>query len=238
MKVEVIPTLYEIRADHIWHKTVIIIDVLRSTSTIVAALAHGFLEVIPVETIGAAKSLKGEGRVLAGERYCKKIPGFTISNSPLEAKGTFPGAKTLVLTTTNGTRAIHKSLKASDVYIASFLNATACASAAVSTKRDITLVCAGTRNEFALEDGLCAGLLIHTILQFVPQCEVSDLGVALSAAYSSLQSDLTDTLMNTLTGRRLTALGLSKDIEFCAQVDRYPLVPLVKEDRIIPWQRT
>lgn len=150
VKVEVISTVDEIRHEEIFHKTVIIIDVLRASSTIVTALSKGYEQVIPVETIGQAQSLQSETAYLAGERYGKKIQGFDFSNSPTEIMAESQIRPTLILTTTNGTKAIQKAKKGESVLIGCLMNAKACADKALAYQRDITILCAGSRQLFAL----------------------------------------------------------------------------------------
>lgn len=117
MKVEVIAQLDELRMEDILNKTVIVIDVLRSSSTIVTALAIGYREVCTTETIGQARNLESDDYFLAGERYGKKIQGFTFSNSPCEIQEVPVTRSGLILTSTNGTRAIQKAKKGSLVLI-------------------------------------------------------------------------------------------------------------------------
>ncbi|WP_281886645.1 2-phosphosulfolactate phosphatase [Paenibacillus sp. YYML68] len=165
MHIEVIPTVNEARADDLLHKTVIAIDVLRATSTMLAALASGCRSIVPVETVNQALTLQQEGELLAGERFCKRIPGFQLGNSPLEFTPDAVGGKTVIMTTTNGTRAIQKSQKAAHVLIGGLLNAEACAREAARLSHEIVIVCAGTQDVFALEDGLCAGLLVEELMK-------------------------------------------------------------------------
>ncbi|MGC5324403.1 2-phosphosulfolactate phosphatase [Brevibacillus sp. SYSU BS000544] len=234
MRIEVVPTVEEIRQDHISNHTVVMIDVLRASSTILTALANGFEQVIPVETIGQAYTLRTSQTILAGERHCKKISDFDFNNSPTElAKGNHKGFQ-LVLTTTNGTRAIQKAERSAHLLIGSFLNATACMRVAAEKKLDITLYCAGSRQEFALEDGLAAGCMIHKLKTLLPNIQVCDLGEALEASYLYDADKLPQRLQQTTTGRRLVQHQFMADLAFCAQVDLFSIVPVVKERRILP----
>jgi len=234
VRIEVVPTVEEVRFEQISNRVVIVIDVLRASSTIVTALGSGFQTVIPVETIGQAQSLRTPETVLAGERHCRKIADFDFNNSPTALSQTTHHGQQLILTTTNGTRAIQKAERAPLLLIGCFLNATACITHALTHNLDITLYCAGTRSEFALEDGLAAGLLIHRAKQAHPRLHVCDLGEALLASYLYLADQLPEQLMRTTTGRRLVQHHFTDDIRFCSQVDRYNLIPVVKEKRILP----
>ncbi|MFY0543275.1 2-phosphosulfolactate phosphatase [Brevibacillus sp. H7] len=234
MRIEVVPTVEEVRFEQISNRVVIVIDVLRASSTIVTALGNGFSSVIPVETIGQAHALRSADTVLAGERQCRKISDFDYNNSPTAlSQARHPGQQ-LILTTTNGTRAIQKAERAPALLIGCFLNATACMNYALTHYLDITLYCAGTRSEFALEDGLAAGLLIDRARQANSRLTVCDLGEALRASYLFLADQLPQQLMQTATGKRLVQHQFADDIRYCSQVDRYNLVPVVKEKRILP----
>jgi 2-phosphosulfolactate phosphatase len=229
VRIEVVPTVEEIRFEQISNRVVIVIDVLRASSTIVTALGCGFHTVIPAETIGQAQALRTADTVLAGERHCRKISDFDYNNSPTALSQSCHTGQKLILTTTNGTRAIQKAERAPVLLIGCFLNATACITYALTHNLDITLYCAGTRSEFALEDGLAAGLLIHRAKLALPRLHVCDLGEALQASYLYLANQLPERLMQTTTGRRLVQHHCSDDVRYCSQVDRYSLVPVVKE---------
>jgi len=234
MRIEVVPTVDEIKQEQIAHRLVIVIDVLRASSTIVTALASGFSHVIPVETVGQAYALRSASSVLAGERHCKKIAEFDYNNSPTSFLNMNVPAKHLILTTTNGTRAIQKADRGEILYIGCLLNASACIKKALGHQLDVTLYCAGTRQEFALEDGLAAGYMIHLAKQSQPDISVCDLGVAMEASYLTLCRNLYDCLLHSTTGKRLVQHQFIPDIQHCSQTDVYDIVPVVKEKRILP----
>ncbi|USG63657.1 2-phosphosulfolactate phosphatase [Brevibacillus ruminantium] len=234
MRIEVVPTVEEIRHEHISNRVVIVIDVLRASSSIVTALASGFDAVIPVETIGQALALRMSGNFLAGERHCRKIADFDYNNSPTQLASHQQKGGKLILTTTNGTRAIQKAERASSLFIGCFLNARACVQHALAQHLDVTLYCAGTRSEFALEDGLAAGLMIDIATAEQPEIQLCDLGKSMHASYLYLSNRLPELLSNTTTGKRLVQHQFHDDLAFCAQIDQYPLVPIVKERRILP----
>ncbi|GAB7386815.1 2-phosphosulfolactate phosphatase family protein [Bacillaceae bacterium] len=234
MKIEVIAKADEVRQEDLVQKTVIVVDVLRASSTIVTALAAGCKEVIPVETIGQAFHYPHNEAILAGERYGKKIAGFSLNNSPTQMRlePSLPG-KTLVLTTTNGTRAIQKAAKGETILIGCFLNAADCAETAVALRRDITILCAGSRNEFSLEDALGAGCLIAEIKKRDAQAATNDCGEVLLLAYWQAQDRLAEHLLQSATGKRLLQAGFQQDVSFCAQRNAYSLTPVLKNQRII-----
>lgn len=234
MRIEVVPTVDEIRQEQIVNRTVIMLDVLRSSSTILTALASGFESVLPVETIGQAYALRSPQTLLAGERHCKKVADFDFNNSPTELSGGNYSGKHLVITTTNGTRAIQKAERSDQLLIGAFLNATVCIKRALANKIDITLYCAGSRQEFALEDGLCAGYMIHQAKQCASHLQVCDLGEGLTGSFLYYRDQLKQRLQQTTTGKRLLQHLFLDDLDFCSQMDLYPIVPVVKERRILP----
>ncbi len=238
MQIDVVLTVDELRQDQIINHTVIIIDVLRASSTIVTALHKGFSMVYPVETIGQALSLFDSDTILAGERHCKNIHDFHYNNSPTQLLQSEPNQKKLILTTTNGTRAIQKAHRGAGILIGCFLNATACIQEALSRPLDITLFCAGSRHKYAHEDGLAAGLLIHHAKSLVPNMRICDLGITLENSYQQCAHSLHEQLRNSTTGKRLLSLNYDEDVSFCSQVDQFELVPIVKDRRILSLSST
>ncbi|MFC0214193.1 2-phosphosulfolactate phosphatase [Paenibacillus chartarius] len=233
MHVDVIGTIAEATTDDLLHRTVIVIDALRATSTLTTALAYGASGVVPVETVQQAKQLQQPGDLLGGERACKKIPGFDLGNSPSEYRADIVQGRRVVMTTTNGTRGIQKAQRASRVLAGSFLNARACAAAAAELQRDIAIICAGTQDVFSWEDGLCAGLIADELLRLQP-VELNDLGLALLAGYRYEQKDLAAALLATSNGRRLSRIGFRDDVLFCAQCNVYDIVPMLHEGVLVP----
>lgn len=226
MNVQVIASVGEARLEELQNKTVIVIDVLRATSTMLTALTNGSKSIVPTETVTQAKSLQRPGDLLGGERSCKKIPGFDFGNSPFEYVSDAVAGKTIVMTTTNGTRAIQKSNKAAHILAGSLLNASSCAVQALKLQKEIAVLCAGTHDVFSLEDGLCAGLLTGELVRLTGGvCEVNDLGLAMMHAYRQTQDRLTETMMSCANGKRLIRLGFKEDVLYCSQVNRFQAVP-------------
>ncbi|CCQ94457.1 putative 2-phosphosulfolactate phosphatase [[Clostridium] ultunense Esp] len=233
MRVESIATVDEIKGEMIVGKTVVIFDVLRSSSTILAAFLAGVSEVIPVETLGKAFLLQNSETLLAGERYCKKISGFHFSNSPSELSSQSLQGKRLILSTTNGTRAIQKAMRGEHVLIGSFLNGSAVAQKVLQIGKELTLYCAGSRNEFAYEDGLAAGFLINKLFELSKDpLELSDFSQLLYDGYLQNINRIEEVLLKTATGKRLAQLGLTEDIRYSSRRDTIPLVPYLQEGRI------
>jgi 2-phosphosulfolactate phosphatase len=233
MRIDTIKTVEEIKEEHVYDRTVIVIDVLRASSTIVTALETCFASVIPVRSAKEALALRSSNTIIAGEWHGKQLDGFDYNNSPSALKKERHIGKDLVLTTTNGTKAIEKASKAHRLLIGCFLNAAACINDAVTQSRDITLYCAGTRNEFSLEDGLAAGLMVYLAKKQVPTIETCDFSVAMEACYLQLENQLSTLLFSTTTGKRLVKNHNTEDIVYCGQTNIVKIVPIFKGNRIL-----
>lgn len=234
MQIDVIASVAEARSDDLVGRTVMVIDVLRATSNMATGLAHGCLGIVPVETVQQAKGLQEPGDLLGGERNCKKLAGFDLGNSPLEYMDDTVLSKRILMTTTNGTRAMQKAQKAQTLLACSLLNAKACAAYAAGLRKDIILLCSGTQDEFSLEDGLCAGLVLDELMQqFTGEIGASDFALAMHACYLKLQANLTDALLNCSNGKRLAKIGYQDDILYCAQVNKLNIVPIMKDGMVV-----
>nr|WP_205762828.1 2-phosphosulfolactate phosphatase [Aneurinibacillus aneurinilyticus] len=233
VQIKTIQTVEEIRPEHTVGRTVIMIDVLRASSTIVTALHSGFVSVTPVASIGQAYDLRSPATILAGEQYCENIADFDYNNSPTALYKAKHSGKHLVLITTNGTRALQKIDKAENIFIGCFLNSTACIRKALSLHHDITLCCAGTRGEFALEDGLAAGLMVHVAKNSFPFVHAYNLSEKLESCYLHHFPQLAQCLLASTTGKRLVEHQHTEDIFFCSQVDFLQAVPFIHEKRIL-----
>lgn len=234
MMVQVISSVSEACSAKFHHKTAIVIDVLRATSTIGTALSAGASGILPAETVMDAKSLQRPGDLLGGERFCRKISGFDYGNSPSEYVPDAVRGRRVILTTTNGTRAIHKSTRAEHVLAASLLNAEACARQALSLRRDIVIMCAGSHDDFAIEDGLCAGMLLHHLRTLGDaSVETDDFGAAMESLYSDQHDNLEAVLHQSASGKRLLKLGQKQDISYCAQANILRDVPYLSGDMLV-----
>ncbi|RTE09720.1 2-phosphosulfolactate phosphatase [Paenibacillus whitsoniae] len=235
MHIEVVANIGEARSEEFLHKTVVVVDVLRATSTIITALSNGSRGIVPVETVVKAKELYREGDLLGGERFCKKIPGFDFGNSPLEYTREAVQDRRIILTTTNGTRGIQKALKASHVLAGALMNGRACADAAIQLGRDTVILCAGTQDVFSLEDGLCAGLIMHEIIQKLgaEHVQANDFGMAMHSAYLTCKHRLLDHLLSCSNGRKMKKSGFLADIILCAQANISESVPILENDHMV-----
>jgi 2-phosphosulfolactate phosphatase len=220
-------------------RLVAVIDVLRASSSIAAALANGARAVIPLDSSGdaveRAKTFERSEVRLAGERKMLPIPGFDFGNSPAQFTREAVEGKTVIMTTTNGTAAIMSAQGARDVVIASYVNYTAVLAmlrAALRGGTDITLVCAGRERQFALEDAGCAGRYVFNVSRRVSGVELSDAAqacVLIDRKYGDRVLELFDASEH---GRALRNAGFGDDLTACAAVDSYPVIPLYQDRQI------
>lgn len=217
-----------------------VIDVLRATTVIAHALSAGALQVIPCLGVDDARrvasSLPAGQAVLGGERGGLKIDGFDLGNSPDEFTTETIGRKTLVFTTTNGTRAMMHCRQARRVLTGAFVNASAVVKA-LAGEENVQILCAGTRGGITREDVLLAGLiadglanlstgeLAGTINDEFLIARTCWQAFALGRAVSELSADLAVTLRSSQGGRNLRKIGLEHDIDVAARIDRFAIVP-------------
>lgn len=207
---------------------VVVVDCLRASSTIVTALSSGLEAVVPCASM--EDGLRA-GRISAGERGGRKIPGFTHGNSPIEIRDRGYSGGTLHLSTTNGTECLNCAARgASAVLVGCLLNARAVAEVALELAREtssqITLVTAGRHNREAAEDSIGATEIAHYLDQGQPRG-------AVAPHYSE---DYVADFMASGTGQNLIGLGYSADVVFCAQKDKYDLVPIYREGKLVPYR--
>lgn len=221
------------------NRTAVVIDVLRATTTIVTALYHGCISVIPVteveEAIGISRNFDPGERVLAGERECIRIDGFDLSNSPVEFTAEKVRDKVVFMTTTNGTKAI-QGANAAQVWIAGFVNAGVTGASIAAQGRDVTIVCAGTLGRFSLEDTLAAGAVIHAVKEAGAAVELCDLSLASLCLYEKYNTGkkLHDILKQTQHYQRLKGLGFTEDLNLCLETDSMPILAEYR-DGAVSW---
>ena len=210
-------------------KLCVIIDVLRASTTIVAALANGCPAVIPVETPSEAREVaRTRGCLLGGERNGLKIDGFDFGNSPLEYAPEKIGGRPIAFTTTNGTRAVRACAASDMLVVASFVNAGEVVRLLETRDRDTLIVCAGTRGEPSIEDTVCGGMLLDVLGE--KSTPAAEKAVSL---WNLHRRDLAAMMKNASEhGRSLVKLGFERDIDFAAEVNKYDVLP-VREARSI-----
>jgi len=215
---------------------VVIIDIFRATSSICYGIENGAEAIIPVSEVEecAAYREKGLDHLLAAERNGEVVDGFDFGNSPFSYTKDKVAGKTIVLTTTNGTHALHLSRKAKKIVIGSFLNLTALCNWLKAGQENILLVCAGWNNNFNLEDTLFAGAIVEVLKEC--NLEVDDPAIAANDLYRLAKDDLNGYLKKTSHSERLKQLGIEADIAFCLNVDLTTAIPVLDGDRLIKLQ--
>jgi len=213
--------------------TAVTIDVLRGTTTMITALAAGCTDIRPCGTVEEAKELAGHLRtgraLLGGERHNVKIEGFALGNSPLEYTAKVCQGKTLVMTTTNGTRAVLRAVEAERVLIAGFVNFRAVCEQLGQDPRPVHILCAGTDGAVTLEDTLLAGALVdYLCAEF--DARLNDSARLAQDGFKQQGPRLLAALEMSDGARGLLALGHGPDIRFAAGVDRFDLVPELRWD--------
>ncbi|MFD2248209.1 2-phosphosulfolactate phosphatase [Pontibacter ruber] len=212
-------------------KAVVAVDVLRATSTMVTAFAHGAADIIPVMQLEECRTFGEKGCLTAAERDGIKAEGFDLGNSPFGYMNGNIEGRTIAITTTNGTRAIRLSEEADEIIVGSFLNLQAVAQHLKELQLDVLVVCAGWKGKFNLEDTLFAGALVER-LQYEFESE-NDATLASLYLYHTAKADLLAFLRQSSHVRRLENLEIHKDIEFCLRHDEYDVLPVWKEDRLV-----
>jgi 2-phosphosulfolactate phosphatase len=203
----------------------VVIDVIRATSTIVAALANGASGVRPVASLEDAFALKAKSPrvILAGERGGQPVEGFDFGNSPEDFTPDRVKARAMILTTTNGTQALAACVRARAVFAASLLNLDAVAARLREIGPPWIVVCAGCNGHFGMDDAIVAGAL----------AEALDQDNAFIYLYRSVRKNLTEALLGSDAGRELIKVGLEKDVPFCARMNLFPIVPKLSADGVL-----
>jgi len=221
-------------------RTVFVVDILRATTTICAALHHGARAIVPAasteEALRLGQALGSDDVLLAGERNTERIPGFALGNSPLEMTPEAVRGKLLVLTTTNGTGALLAAQGAATVYLAAAVNLSRAGGRAREIHRrggDILVMCAGREGGFGLDDAYCAGRLVEAAIG--DKKETAGLNDAALASLDLVRrygARWERPLRLSAAGRDLVAAGFPADITEAAKPDAYPVLPQFAERRV------
>jgi 2-phosphosulfolactate phosphatase len=218
---------------------VVVIDVLRATTTITRALENGAQAVIPClepEDAIAVRNRVGRDRVLlGGERESRKINGFDLDNSPASYAASIVTGKTVAFTTTNGTRALQRvgHAGAVSVFCGSLNNRAAIVTALASVDaREALLVCAGQDGEFSFEDFFCAGAIANLCLERFPAVALSDAALAAAVTFRNGADRIADAIASGEHAQSLALLGFRNDIVDAARLDCSPIVPVYRDGEI------
>jgi 2-phosphosulfolactate phosphatase len=213
-------------------KNIVVIDVLRATTTICTALFNGAKSIKPVLTTDMALEYAGNNYILAAERGGKKVQGFQFGNSPREFTEEVVKDKNIVLTTTNGTKCIHLSTGGKRILAGSFVNLNALATFLISQPEDVILFCAGWKDKFNLEDFLFAGALASLLKpHFEINCDATEASIDL---YHPQKGNLNEYILKASHAKRFKNLGITEDIAICFSIDSYPVIPILENGSLVP----
>ena len=213
---------------------VVVVDLLRATTVISTAFMQGIEEIIPVQTLEEALAYKGmEGYIVAAERNAKPIEGFDYGNSPFHYINSDVRGKTLVLTTTNGTKAINNA-RNHKVITASYINLDAVATYLIREYRDVIILCSGWKGVFNLEDPIFAGSLSCLLLDSGKYATVCDSLFASTQLLKNAGDNLFDYLSESSHRRRLKSLNMEEDTRYCLSPPiKSDIIPILKGDRLV-----
>ena len=217
--------LYDIR-----DSIVVIIDIFRASSSICYGIDNGASGIIPVATVEECLEFAEGDFLLAAEREGKVVEGFDFGNSPFSYTAEKVKGKQIVLTTTNGTQALHQSLKADKIVVGSFLNKSALCDYLHGQQQSVLLLCAGWKGIFNLEDTLFAGSVVNSLQEDIKN--VDDSGIAAAELYLMAKDNLREFLRKSSHSIRLEQLNIEEDICFCLQTDICTSIPVLENGRL------
>jgi 2-phosphosulfolactate phosphatase len=218
-------------------KTIVVIDVLRASTTITYAMNAGAREVIPVGSVDQAMKIVGNlsstSTILCGERSGKRIEGFKLGNSPAEYTKEAVEGKALILTTTNGAVALTKAKHTRHCFVGSFVNLSAVVRALTELpdleETGLVILCSGREDDFSLEDATCAGMMLANLAEKIPNLELTDSARTVLSVHREYGDDILGTLMQSEHGKYLLSIGFEEDIKTASQIDSVPIVPVLEQ---------
>lgn len=213
-------------------RTAAVVDVIRATSSIVSAFAHGCRSLLPAESADEARRLHAAHpeAVLCGERRGRRIEGFALGNSPREFTRDAVADQALILATSNGTRTLRAVGAGRTVAIGACMNRAAVAAWLAARAEDALVVCSGYEGIFSLEDAVCAGGIVEAAAE--RGATLGDAAEACRLLWRRHAGDLPALLRTTAWGRHIVAIGLGPDLDFCARLDTTDVVPVLHDGRI------
>ncbi len=211
---------------------VVVIDVLRATSSIVYGIDNGAAAIIPVANVEDCLNYSDKGYLLAAERDGQVVEGYDFGNSPFSYTQEKVGGRTVVLTTTNGTKALHMARKrAHQVVMGSFLNLHALCNWLKTQDKSVLLLCAGWKDKFNLEDTLFAGAVVAELRKDFTHFD--DSSVAAEDLYALAKNDLRTYLHKSSHSHRLAELNIEEDVKFCLQLNLCQAIPVMEGDALV-----
>ena len=232
MKIDVYFSPAQVDEMQLRDKNVIVIDVLRASTTIVTALNNGAREIIPVGSVESAVKVSGNlfGDVVlrGGERNGKIITGFNLGNSPSEYTEEAVKGKSIIFCTTNGSSAMVKAKYAKRMAVGGFINVSLVADFIRQAGEDFSIVCAGEKQLFSMEDAVCVGMLVKILVEDAPiTVELNDAAGAAQVLYKTVGKNLLKMAKSSDHGKFLVDIGFENDLKTCVNVDSIPVLPLL-----------
>lgn len=212
---------------------IVVIDVLRATSAICAAFENGIKSIIPVATIEEAQAYKDKGYLVGAERKGQIVEGFDFGNSPYSyMKEEFKG-KEVVLSTTNGTKALSIASDAPTVVVGSLLNLDALSQWLEEQDQNILCLCSGWQDKFNLEDTICAGAICDYLINTGKFTSDEDSSIASKYLYLSAWVNPLGYLKSSSHRRRLKNLDLNDDIKYCLTPNQTNVIPILRDGKLV-----
>ena len=230
-KIEVCLTPALINLYTITESIVVVIDILRATSSMVYGIDNGAEAIIPVAQVEECLAYADKGFLLAAERNGEVVAGYDFGNSPFSYTSDKVAGKTVVLTTTNGTKALHLARKAHQVVIGSFLNLESLCSWLKMQDRDVLLLCAGWKDQFNLEDTIFAGAVVQQLRSSFALSD--DASVAAEDLYILAKDNLRAYVGKSSHSNRMVALNIEEDVQFCLQLNICTAIPVLIGDSLV-----
>lgn len=225
------PYLFPLYKDEF--EIIVVIDVLRATSAICAAFHYGVKEIIPVSTVEEAQEYQKKGYLVGAERGGQVVEGFNFGNSPYAYMVPEVKNQTVVLTTTNGTKAINLAKECGQVVIGALSNLDVLQEWLAKQDKNILCLCSGWQNKFNLEDTICAGALCDYLLNTGNFHSVEDSSIAAKYLFLSAKDNILGYLKASSHRRRLKNLNLNVDIKYCLNPNLAPVIPILQDNKLV-----
>ena len=212
---------------------VVVLDVLRATSAICTAMEYGVKEIIPVATVEEARKYQAEGYIAAAERGGQIVEGFDMGNSPYNYMDPALQGKSVVLTTTNGTKAINMAKDKETVVVGALNNLDALCEWLVKQRRDVLVLGSGWKDKFNLEDTICAGAIADKCLKSGRFFADEDSTVAAKFIFRSSRDNMFAFLKASSHRRRLRKLNLNEDVKYCLTPNNCTAIPVLENGSLV-----
>ena len=212
---------------------VVVIDVLRATSSICVAFANGVNSIVPVATIEESMAFKDKGFLIGAERNGEMLDGFDLGNSPFSYMTEAVKGRNIALSTTNGTQAINAAKDAYQIVIGSFLNHSVLCDWLDNQDRSVLLLCSGWKNSFNLEDTLFAGAVVDCLIDKFELTKMRDAALAARHLFTLAKNDIDGFLMESSHRKRLEKLQIEDDIKYCLSFNLAPVVPVMVNGALV-----